>query len=44
VNRFPQAYITGATTQLGIRPAPFMAAFSSVGPSTITPEILKVVF
>ncbi|XP_022952697.1 subtilisin-like protease SBT5.3 [Cucurbita moschata] len=39
--KFPQAYITGATTQLGIRPAPFMAAFSSVGPSTITPEILK---
>ncbi|KAL4037024.1 hypothetical protein IC575_000607 [Cucumis melo] len=39
--KFPEAYITPATTQLGIRPAPFMAAFSSVGPNTVTPEILK---
>lgn len=36
------AYITKATTQLGTKPAPFMAAFSSKGPNTITPEILKV--
>ncbi|PIN25611.1 Cucumisin [Handroanthus impetiginosus] len=39
--RYPVAYITKATTQLGTKPAPFMAAFSSKGPSTITPEILK---
>ncbi|MCE3215397.1 hypothetical protein HAX54_002265 [Datura stramonium] len=26
---------------LGTRPAPFMAAFSSIGPNTVTPEILK---
>lgn len=40
--RSPMAYITKATTQLGTKPAPFMAAFSSKGPNTITPEILKV--
>ncbi|CAI9757173.1 unnamed protein product [Fraxinus pennsylvanica] len=39
--RSPMAYITPATTQLGTKPAPFMAAFSSKGPNTITPEILK---
>ncbi|KAL0306698.1 UNVERIFIED_CONTAM: Subtilisin-like protease SBT5.3 [Sesamum radiatum] len=39
--RSPVAYITKATTQLGTKPAPFMAAFSSKGPNTITPEILK---
>ncbi|KAI3465933.1 hypothetical protein Pfo_022596 [Paulownia fortunei] len=39
--RSPVAYITRATTQLGTKPAPFMAAFSSKGPNTITPEILK---
>ncbi|XP_057763822.1 subtilisin-like protease SBT5.3 [Salvia miltiorrhiza] len=39
--RSPVAYITKATTQLGATPAPFMAAFSSKGPNTITPEILK---
>ncbi|XP_041005995.1 subtilisin-like protease SBT5.3 isoform X1 [Juglans microcarpa x Juglans regia] len=37
----PKAYITRATTVLGTKPAPFMAAFSSKGPSTIAPEILK---
>ncbi|OVA19721.1 Peptidase S8/S53 domain [Macleaya cordata] len=37
----PYAYMTRARTQLGIKPAPFMAAFSSKGPNTITPEILK---
>lgn len=39
--RSPVAYITKATTQLHTKPAPFMAAFSSKGPNTITPEILK---
>ncbi|KAL3848678.1 hypothetical protein ACJIZ3_010560 [Penstemon smallii] len=39
--RSPVAYITKSTTQLDTKPAPFMAAFSSKGPNTITPEILK---
>ncbi|XP_030967215.1 subtilisin-like protease SBT5.3 [Quercus lobata] len=39
--RSPKACITRVTTLLGTKPAPFMAAFSSKGPSTITPEILK---
>ncbi|CAK9151834.1 unnamed protein product [Ilex paraguariensis] len=39
--RSPMASITFPTTQLGTKPAPFMAAFSSKGPNTITPEILK---
>ncbi|XP_058083398.1 subtilisin-like protease SBT5.3 [Magnolia sinica] len=37
----PTAYITRPTTQLGIKPTPTMAAFSSQGPNLITPEILK---
>ncbi|XP_077237514.1 subtilisin-like protease SBT5.3 [Tasmannia lanceolata] len=37
----PVAYITRPTTDLGTKPAPFMAAFSSQGPSIIYPEILK---
>ncbi|KAL5798166.1 hypothetical protein ACOSQ2_002986 [Xanthoceras sorbifolium] len=37
----PVAYITRATAELGIKPAPFMAAFSSKGPNTIIPDILK---
>ncbi|KAL1820816.1 hypothetical protein ACET3Z_015685 [Daucus carota] len=37
----PVAYITPPTTQLGVKPAPFMAAFSSQGPSSVAPEILK---
>ncbi|XP_059658633.1 subtilisin-like protease SBT5.3 [Cornus florida] len=36
----PVAYISGAT-ELGMVPAPVMAAFSSAGPNTITPQILK---
>lgn len=40
-SKSPMAYITHPTTQLGAKPAPFMAAFSSKGPNTITPEILK---
>ncbi|KAH6825569.1 subtilase family protein [Perilla frutescens var. hirtella] len=37
----PTAYIVPGTTVLHTKPAPFMAAFSSRGPSTITPHILK---
>ncbi|XP_047159476.1 subtilisin-like protease SBT5.3 [Vigna umbellata] len=39
--KFPVAYITHPKTQLGTKPAPFMAAFSSKGPNTVVPEILK---
>ncbi|ERN19112.1 subtilisin-like protease SBT5.3 [Amborella trichopoda] len=37
----PMAYITRPNTNLGSTPAPVMAAFSSQGPNTITPQILK---
>ncbi|GAB2234134.1 hypothetical protein Droror1_Dr00003371 [Drosera rotundifolia] len=37
----PTAYITYTVTEEGIKPAPFMAAFSSRGPNNITAEILK---
>ncbi|KAJ7967873.1 Subtilisin-like protease [Quillaja saponaria] len=37
----PLGFITDPTDQVGIKPAPFMASFSSKGPNTITPEILK---
>ncbi|KAJ0086437.1 hypothetical protein Patl1_07410 [Pistacia atlantica] len=40
--RNPVAYITRATTKLGTKPAPFMAAFSSKGPNKVTPEIFKI--
>jgi len=36
------AYITHPTTKLHTKPAPIMAIFSSKGPNTIVPEILKV--
>ncbi|CAN4103100.1 unnamed protein product [Withania somnifera] len=39
--RAPTASITHPATQLGTKPAPVMAAFSSIGPNTVTPEILK---
>ncbi|MBA0579423.1 hypothetical protein Gorai_021680, partial [Gossypium raimondii] len=39
-NRNPMARIMPVTTLIGTKPAPFMAAFSSKGPNTITPEIL----
>ncbi|KAF8390410.1 hypothetical protein HHK36_024936 [Tetracentron sinense] len=38
---FPMAYITPPTTQVGTKPAPSMAEFSSIGPNLFTPEILK---
>ncbi|KAJ6332443.1 hypothetical protein OIU76_010773 [Salix suchowensis] len=34
-------YISSPTAKLGTKPAPFMVAFSSRGPNTVTPEILK---
>ncbi|XP_057952906.1 subtilisin-like protease SBT5.4 [Malania oleifera] len=37
----PMAYISRPTTQLGIKPAPIMATFSSRGPNPIMPGILK---
>ncbi|XP_059629133.1 subtilisin-like protease SBT5.4 [Cornus florida] len=37
----PQATIKDTITQLYTKPAPVMAAFSSKGPNTVTPEILK---
>ncbi|XP_031377315.1 subtilisin-like protease SBT5.3 [Punica granatum] len=40
-SRSPMAMITQVTTQFGVKPSPVMAAFSSKGPNTITPEILK---
>ncbi|XP_043689287.1 subtilisin-like protease SBT5.4 [Telopea speciosissima] len=37
----PKAYILPSTTKLGIKPAPMMGQFSSQGPNSITPELLK---
>ncbi|KAJ4976278.1 hypothetical protein NE237_001384 [Protea cynaroides] len=37
----PMAYIARPTTRLGTKPAPSMASFSSKGPNTVTPGILK---
>ncbi|XP_061353263.1 subtilisin-like protease SBT5.4 isoform X2 [Gastrolobium bilobum] len=37
----PMAYMTKAKTQLGIKPAPIIASFSSRGPNTIQANILK---
>ncbi|GAB2222466.1 hypothetical protein Drorol1_Dr00013688 [Drosera rotundifolia] len=37
----PTATIDFAGTQLGVQPSPVLAAFSSRGPNTVTPEILK---
>jgi hypothetical protein len=42
--RNPVAYITKATTEIPIIPAPVIASFSSRGPSTILPSILKVCY
>ncbi|XP_043687866.1 subtilisin-like protease SBT5.3 [Telopea speciosissima] len=37
----PMAYISPAITKLDAKPAPSIASFSSRGPNSITPEILK---
>lgn len=37
-------YITRPTTELGMKPTPVMAAFSSIGPNRVTPKILKVFY
>ncbi|GAB4850165.1 hypothetical protein Ancab_029460 [Ancistrocladus abbreviatus] len=37
----PVGFITDPQTDIPIKPAPFMASFSSVGPNVVTPEILK---
>ncbi|XP_022932386.1 subtilisin-like protease SBT5.3 isoform X4 [Cucurbita moschata] len=37
----PMAYMTSVRTELGIKPAPIMASFSSRGPNVIEPTILK---
>ncbi|KAG9156849.1 hypothetical protein Leryth_020164 [Lithospermum erythrorhizon] len=37
----PSGYITPPTTQLNSKPAPVISSFSSRGPNSITPEILK---
>ncbi|KAF3451915.1 hypothetical protein FNV43_RR08011 [Rhamnella rubrinervis] len=37
----PVGFITAPNAKLGTKPAPFMASFSSRGPNTVTPEILK---
>ncbi|KAG2688731.1 hypothetical protein I3843_09G109400 [Carya illinoinensis] len=37
----PLGLITPPKAQIGTKPAPFMAAFSSQGPNLVTPEILK---
>ncbi|KAL3652801.1 hypothetical protein CASFOL_002482 [Castilleja foliolosa] len=39
--RSPSGFITKPTTELGTKPSPVMAAFSSVGPNPVIPEILK---
>ncbi|KAF0913837.1 hypothetical protein E2562_024922 [Oryza meyeriana var. granulata] len=39
--RSPSGFITVPSTALDTKPAPFMAAFSSQGPNTVTPQILK---
>ncbi|AEC05801.1 Subtilisin-like serine endopeptidase family protein [Arabidopsis thaliana] len=37
----PIAHITPSRTDLGLKPAPVMASFSSKGPSIVAPQILK---
>ncbi|KAM0882307.1 hypothetical protein ACQ4PT_032412 [Festuca glaucescens] len=39
--RLASGYITVPSTALETKPSPFMAAFSSQGPNTVTPQILK---
>lgn len=38
----PTAIVTPGRTQLGVRPSPTMAAFSSIGPNPVEPNIIKV--
>ncbi|XP_051114330.1 subtilisin-like protease SBT1.8 [Andrographis paniculata] len=40
-NRSPKAALTFAGTVVNVKPSPVVAAFSSRGPNTVTPEILK---
>ncbi|GAU28082.1 hypothetical protein TSUD_223230, partial [Trifolium subterraneum] len=42
--RIPTSRIFGAKTVVGVQPAPRAAAFSSKGPNSLTPEILKIKF
>ncbi|KAK7265556.1 hypothetical protein RJT34_33176 [Clitoria ternatea] len=37
----PMAYISKVKTELGIKPAPLVASFSSRGPNSVAPAILK---
>lgn len=37
----PKAFLTFGGTVLNVRPSPVVAAFSSRGPNTVTPQILK---
>ncbi|XP_020185265.1 subtilisin-like protease SBT5.4 [Aegilops tauschii subsp. strangulata] len=37
----PMGYIKTRDAEVGVKPSPVMAAFSSRGPNTITPQILK---
>ncbi|XP_044969140.1 subtilisin-like protease SBT5.4 [Hordeum vulgare subsp. vulgare] len=37
----PSGYIKTRDAEVGVKPSPMMAAFSSRGPNTITPQILK---
>lgn len=39
--RNPTAFITPPSTVIGVRPAPQVSVFSSRGPNTITPDVLK---
>lgn len=41
-NRTPMAYLTRVKTELGSKPAPFVATFSSRGPNLLEQGILKV--
>ncbi|KAG8387222.1 hypothetical protein BUALT_Bualt03G0230800 [Buddleja alternifolia] len=40
-HRNPMGLITSPKAEFGMKPAPLMASFSSRGPNTVTPEILK---
>ncbi|CAN1307511.1 Subtilisin-like protease SBT5.4 [Linum perenne] len=37
----PEAYISPVNTKLNVQPTPVMASFSSAGPSSIAPQIIK---